>query len=134
MASIALSPNSIPGCGYCITLPATGYREIWQLQQELVAGRKARTLDADTVLLLDHHPVFTLGRRGGKDNLMVAESLLERSGIELIQLERGGSITFHGPGQLIVYLIMDLQAASIGVLDYVFRLEEIMLRAAVDCA
>jgi len=116
----------------CITLPTSDYRKIWQLQKDLVAARRAGYLAGDTVLMLDHFPVFTLGRRGGKENLIVAESLLQSSGIELVQVERGGNITYHGPGQLMVYPIVDLKAAAIGVTEYVYRLEEIMLRASAD--
>jgi len=121
-----------PSSWYCVSLPPTDYCRVWHLQKELVAARKAKTIDADTVLVLEHPPVFTFGRRGGIENLTVPQTFLEKSGVGLFQVERGGSITFHGPGQLVVYLIMDLHRAGIGVTDYVTRLEEIMLRTAAD--
>jgi len=124
--------NRNPDCWHYVILPATDYRRVWHLQQELVAARKEKTIDADTVLILEHFPVFTFGRRGLDENLTVSEAFLKKSGIGLIQVERGGSITFHAPGQLVVYLIMDLQRAGLGVADYVTRLEEIMLRTARD--
>ncbi len=101
-----------------------------QLQTELVAARKSGDFSKDILLLLEHSPVFTVGRRGGRDNLLVSESFLEESGIPILNVERGGDITFHGPGQLVGYPIIDLRAAGLGVSDYVERLEEVMIRTA----
>ncbi len=116
----------------CIEFPSLGYREGWDLQSQLVLARREKNIDTDVVLLLEHPPVFTLGRRGGLSNLAVSESFLEKAGIPVIQVERGGSITFHGPGQLIAYPIIDLRTASMAVADYVENLEEIMIRSAAD--
>ncbi|MDF1592613.1 MAG: lipoyl(octanoyl) transferase LipB [Desulfobacterales bacterium] len=126
-----LSSGSRSRC-YCVSLPLTDYQQVWHLQKELVAARKDKIIDADTVLILEHPAVFTFGRRGGIENLTVSQTFLEETGIGLIQVERGGSITFHGPGQVVVYLIMDIQAAGISVTGYVTRLEEIMLQTAAD--
>jgi len=117
---------------YCVDLPAVEYREAWDLQHSLVAARKNGIVDRDIVLFLEHHPVFTLGRRGGLDGLMVSESFLEKERITVVHVERGGDITFHGPGQLVVYPIIDLRAAGLGVADYVTALEEVMIRTAAD--
>jgi len=117
---------------YCVDLPAVEYREAWDLQHSLVAARKNGIIDRDIVLFLEHHPVFTLGRRGGLDGLMVSESFLEKERITVVHVERGGDITFHGPGQLVVYPIIDLRAAGLGVADYVTALEEVMIRTAAD--
>lgn len=108
------------------------YKEAWDLQVRLVSARKDRDIDKDIVLLLEHPPVFTLGRRGGRENLSVSEDFLKREGISVFQVERGGNITFHGPGQLIVYPIIDLNEARLGVTDYVERLEEVMILVAAD--
>ncbi len=116
----------------CIELPVTEYREAWQLQSNLVAARKNKIINDNIVLLLEHPPVFTIGRRGGLNNLSVSANFLEKAGIPVVQVERGGNITFHGPGQLVVYPIIDLQVAKLGVVDYVEKLEEIMIRAAAD--
>ena len=104
-----------------------GYREAWELQGNLIIARKERRLQNDIVLFLEHPPVFTLGRRGGRECLLVSEGFLEKAGIQVIQVERGGNITFHGPGQLVVYPIVDLHAARIKVVDFVSGLEEVML-------
>jgi len=106
------------------------YQEAWELQRNLIAARKERILQKDIVLFLEHPPVFTLGRRGGRECLLVSEEFLEKSGVQVIQVERGGNITFHGPGQLVVYPIVDLQTARIKVVDFVGGLEEVMLRTA----
>ena len=116
----------------CIELPVTEYREAWQLQSNLVAARKDKIVNDNIVLLLEHPPVFTIGRRGGLNNLSVSADFLEKAGIPVVQVERGGNITFHGPGQLVVYPIIDLQVAKLGVVDYVEKLEEVMIRAAAD--
>jgi len=116
----------------CIELPRTGYRTAWKLQTDLVAARNDRGVETDIVLLLEHPPVFTLGRRGGLENLTVTEDILKDRGIPIIQVERGGNITFHGPGQLVIYPIVDLKSARLGVVDYVKMLEEVVIRVAAD--
>ncbi len=105
------------------------YNKAWQLQSELVAAKVNSSIDRDIILFLEHPAVFTLGRRGGRDYLLVGESFLEQSGISVVQVERGGYITFHGPGQLVVYTLIDLEARRLGVTDFVAALEEIMLQS-----
>ena len=107
-----------------------GYQEAWDLQSSLIAARKSQVLQNDIVLFLEHPPVFTLGRRGGRECLLVSEEFLKTAGVQVIQVERGGNITFHGPGQLVAYPIVDLQSARIKVVDFVNGLEEVMLRTA----
>jgi lipoate-protein ligase B len=116
----------------CIDIPAMGYGEAWNLQGRLVAARKDKTIDTDVILFLEHPPVFTLGNRGGLNNLTVSERFLEKAGIPVIQVERGGDITFHGPGQLVVYPIIDLRRARLTVVDYIENLEQVMIKAAAD--
>jgi len=116
----------------CIELPATEYRKAWSLQSNLVAARKDKSIDKDIVLLLEHFPVFTLGSNSGLKNLTVSKKFLEKAGIPLIRVERGGDITYHGPGQLVMYIIIDLHAARLSVLDYIEKLEEVMIKAAQD--
>jgi lipoate-protein ligase B len=116
----------------CVELPVTEYKEAWHLQSNLVAAKYHKTIQKNVVLLLEHPPVFTLGRRGGLNNLWVSESFLEKAVIPVIQVERGGNITFHGPGQLVVYPIIHLQTAKLSVVHYVENLEEVMIRTAAD--
>jgi len=95
-----------------------------------VAARKSGVLPLDILLLLEHAPVFTLGRRGGRENLTIPEDLLQERGFPVLHVERGGDITFHGPGQLVGYPIINLHAARLTVPEYVERLEEVMIRTA----
>lgn len=104
------------------------YEEAWALQTRLVEARADGSLPHEIILMLEHPPVFTLGKRGGRDNLLVPEERLRRSRIALVQVERGGNITYHGPGQLVLYPIVHLLHLGIGVVDLVDRLEEVMIR------
>lgn len=113
---------------FCVDLGLIDYRTAWKLQTDLVEARINKTITSDIVLLLEHPPVFTLGRRGGSENLFVSRSDLKKSGISVIHVERGGNITYHGPGQLVVYFIMDLEAARVAVVEFVDALEEVMLQ------
>jgi len=117
---------------YCLELPLTDYETARKLQIDLVAARKQGRLQNNVVLLLEHPPVFTLGRRGGLENLTVSQAFLQRMGIAVIPAERGGNITFHGPGQMVAYLIIDLHSARLTVTEYVEKLEEVMIRTAAD--
>ncbi|MEW6667428.1 MAG: lipoyl(octanoyl) transferase LipB [Thermodesulfobacteriota bacterium] len=115
---------------YLLDLGSTPYREAHDLQTRLVGARKEGTLDRDIFICLEHTPVFTLGRRGGRENLRVPEEFLKAQGIDVIRVERGGDITYHGPGQLVLYPILDLRMAGLGVVDLVTALEEVMIRTA----
>jgi lipoate-protein ligase B len=119
-----------PDLCYAVDLGLMDYRKAWKLQGELVSARLNKHMDTDVVLFLEHPAVFTLGRRGGLDHLLVPEAFVKKSGIAIVHVERGGDITFHGPGQLVVYPIMDLEKRRIGVVDFVSDLEEVMLRTA----
>ena len=97
-----------------------------------MAAKYHKTIHKNIVLFLEHPPVFTIGRRGGLNNLWVSKKFLDKVGIPVIQAERGGNITFHGPGQLVVYPIIHLQTAKLSVIHYVETLEEVMIRTAAD--
>lgn len=104
------------------------YESARDLQNRLVAARKESRLSHDLFLFLEHPPVFTLGRRGGKENLTVSEKILQEKGIPVVQAERGGNITYHAPGQLVVYVIMDLDASPYDITTFVSLLEDAMIR------
>ncbi len=106
------------------------YQKAYALQTRLV--ELCRKNNNEYYLVLEHPPVFTLGRRGGKDHLGVDDQFLKKKNINVIHIERGGDITYHGPGQLIVYPIFSLRQKKISVSSYVSILEEIMLRTAAD--
>ena len=108
------------------------YAEAYALQVDLVARRHQGTFAQDLILAVEHPPVFTLGRRGGREHLGVSEDFLKSRNIALVPIERGGDITYHGPGQQVLYPIIDLRRLRLSVVDYVRRLEEVMLRTAAD--
>ncbi len=113
-----------------VDLPLTEYQEAWELQQAIVNAKKEGILPNDVILVLEHPPVYTLGRRGGIENLCVPRTMLEEKGIDVVQIERGGDITYHGPGQLIAYPLLDIRRARLSVTDLVSSLEEIMINIA----
>ncbi len=102
------------------------YRDVYNLQKELVRKRQLGLI-GNTLVLAEHFPVFTIGRRGSRDNLLLTEDGLRRMGIELIEVDRGGDITFHGPGQLVLYPIVDLREKKRDIHLYIRRLEEVII-------
>ena len=110
------------------------YEACWQLQQELFDARLARKAahetseDAGTLLLVEHLPVYTLGKSGKQENLLIPQAYLESLGATFFHIDRGGDITFHGPGQLVGYPILDLEMIGIGLRDYIDALEEAAIR------
>ncbi|TKB12114.1 lipoyl(octanoyl) transferase LipB [Desulforhopalus sp. IMCC35007] len=115
-----------------LDLGLSDYAGTYRLQQELVARRKSGGLNKDLFLVTEHPATFTLGRRGGRENLMVSETFLQKRQIPLVHIERGGDITFHGQGQLVIYPIFDLRRGGLTVADYVACLEEVMLQLAAS--
>jgi lipoyl(octanoyl) transferase len=110
---------------------ATGLR----LQEKLVALRKDGRI-GDVLLLLEHTPVITLGRNANSANILASPEALVRRGVEVFECDRGGDVTFHGPGQLVAYPIFDLRefpsenadSKHLGAVEYVRRLEEVVIR------
>ncbi|MGH9784735.1 MAG: lipoyl(octanoyl) transferase LipB [Terriglobia bacterium] len=105
------------------------YQAAWNLQRELVERRKAREIE-DTVLFLEHPPVITLGRNARAEHLLTPAQTLRQLGIDLVESDRGGDVTFHGPGQLVGYPILDLSLIRKDVVWYVRTLEEALIRTA----
>src|SRR5215469_2369041 len=103
------------------------------LQQTLVELRKQQSIP-DVLLLLEHFPVITLGRNASQKNLLASPDLLKERAVELFESNRGGDITFHGPGQLVGYPIFDLRGFSprIGAVEFVRRVEESLIRTCGD--
>jgi lipoyl(octanoyl) transferase len=116
---------------------ATGLR----LQQQLVALRKEEKI-GDVLLLLEHSPVITLGRNAKAANVIASPELLAQRGVELFECDRGGDVTFHGPGQIVGYPIFDLRGfatpdgkrKTLGAVEFVRRLEEALIRTCADFA
>jgi lipoyl(octanoyl) transferase len=104
-----------------------------ELQQTLVHLVKEGRI-THTLLLLEHPPVITLGRNAGAQNIVASREFLSANGVELHETDRGGDVTFHGPGQLVGYPIFDLRAFDprIGAVDFVRKLEEVLIRTCGD--
>jgi lipoyl(octanoyl) transferase len=117
----------------CLTidLGLIRYAEGLTLQKRVVAARKAGTIE-DVLLLCEHPPVITLGRNGKRENLLASEHVLRQKGVEFHATDRGGDITYHGPGQIVGYPILNLGAIRRDVVWYVRTLEEAMIRATVE--
>lgn len=121
------------GCLRVISLTSDflRYAPSVQLQERLVAERKAGTAP-DTVLLVQHHPVFTVGKRGTDQDFLTSKEELARLGIDVVAVPRGGETTYHGPGQLVGYPILDLRQLGLGARAFVEGLEDAMVQT-VGC-
>ena len=111
-------------------LPETDYQRALDLQLAVVAAKTTGHLEADVILCVEHPRVFTLGRRGGRENLCVTDDFLAEKGVSVMPTDRGGNITYHGPGQLVVYPIIDLNHRRLKVVEFVSGLEQAMIRTA----
>jgi lipoyl(octanoyl) transferase len=107
------------------------YSKALALQRGLVASRKAHEIE-DTLLLVEHDPVITLGRNAKREHLVSSAEQLEQQHIEVLEIERGGDVTYHGPGQLVGYPILDLSLIRKDVVWYVRTLEEVLIRACSE--
>ena len=111
-----------------------GYSECWDLQRSLfdralnakrhsVAADDLGAYEAGWLLLVEHNPVYTLGKSGKSENMLVSEEYLRSIGAEFFHIDRGGDITFHGPGQVVGYPILDLEQVGIGLREYIDSIE-----------
>jgi lipoyl(octanoyl) transferase len=123
---------------HLIHLGRVPYAEGLEIQARVVAARK-QGLIGDTLLLLEHPPVITLGRNSSRANVLASDEWLAEHGVELHEINRGGDVTYHGPGQLVGYPIMDLRGEfpnkkgpHLGPVDFVRMLEEVLIRTCAD--
>src|SRR5216684_134344 len=114
-----------------VDLGFIGYEEAYALQKRVVAARKAGAIE-DVLLLCEHPHVITLGRSGKRENLLASEHVLRQKGVEFHDTDRGGDVTYHGPGQIVGYPILNLGAIRRDVVWYVRMLEEAMIRATAE--
>ena len=117
--------------GWLVNLGHANYLEVLDLQRQLVKHRQEQRIP-DTLLLVEHEPVITLGRRGSMSNILSSAQQLASQGINVHQVERGGDVTYHGPGQLVGYAVIDLAERSIGVRQFVDLLEETIILTLAD--
>lgn len=119
-------------------LGLTPYKKAWDLQEKYFAEvlavkhvnkkSKEKTTTINHLLFCEHPPVYTLGKSGKASHLLINEEQLKAQGIEFFQINRGGDITFHGPGQITGYPILDLTNFNLSIKDYIFGLEEVLIR------
>jgi lipoyl(octanoyl) transferase len=116
-----------------LNLGRCDYGTALHLQETLVELRKQARI-GNTLLFVEHPPVITLGRNANDSNIVAPRSALEQKGVQLFEINRGGDVTFHGPGQLVAYPIFDLRSFSpkVGVVEFVRRLEEVLMRICAN--
>jgi len=116
---------------YVIDLGLMDYKKAWDLQHDLWSRRVKGDLP-DLLLFLEHPHVITLGRRGNRSHLIASPEVLEEMKIPIFHVERGGDVTYHGPGQLVVYPIFNLKEYGYRLIRYVDQLEEVILCVLKD--
>jgi lipoyl(octanoyl) transferase len=114
-----------------VDLGLIGYAEAYELQKRIVAVRKTDAI-GDVLLLCEHTPVITQGRNGKREHLLVSENVLRQRNVEFYETSRGGDVTYHGPGQLVGYPILNLSGIRKDVVWYVRMLEEVMIRTTAE--
>jgi lipoate-protein ligase B len=112
---------------HAIHLGRTDYKWCWDLQQKLLDLRAANSI-SDVLLLTEHEPVYTIGRGGDANHLLANDSELQARGVEVYSIDRGGDVTWHGPGQLVGYPILDLHHHYLDLHRYLRDIEEVIIR------
>lgn len=102
------------------------YMQAFEMQKQLLEKRQSGG-EEDTLLIVEHDPVITSGIRGNPENITVDEKTLKDAGISVYSTDRGGDVTYHGPGQIVGYPVIDLKKNSLGVKEYIYRLEEVFI-------
>lgn len=109
-----------------VDLGLTDYKRAYQFQKEAVRNRQFQEIN-DTLILTEHNPVFTIGRTGSRTNILVENNVLEAYKICIYEVDRGGDITYHGPGQIVVYPILDLKEYKKDIHFYLRNLELVII-------
>lgn len=111
---------------YRLQFETEEYGKIFELQKQLNRARREGIIP-DVFIFLEHHPCYTVGRKGGLDHILVSDRFLEQEGIRVYESDRGGDITYHGPGQLVCYPILDLNERGRDVHRYAWNMEEAVI-------
>jgi len=122
-------PSALRHSARWVDLGREGYLETLALQRELLRRRQEGEIP-DTFLVVEHPPCLTIGQGGAADNVLVGEAALGTLGVSVHRCDRGGDVTYHGPGQLVCYPIVDLAGYGCDVHAHVRRLEAMMIEAA----
>ena len=107
------------------------YDRVWEMQLQLVAARYQDRIP-DVFILLEHEPVITIGRRAKQENILASHQQLDELGVQVRRIERGGDVTYHGPGQIVGYPILRLHDHADGASGYMHALEQVLIRALAD--
>lgn len=112
------------------------YREVWQLQEETLEAVKQAKLRGETgnnrLFFVEHNPVYTVGKSGKDSNMLAGAAVLAAKHAEFLHVDRGGDVTYHGPGQLVGYPIFNLEELHVGVKAYVDGIEEIIIQTLAE--
>lgn len=112
------------------------YSEAWKLQEDLfnsaIDAKQNKVATTSTLLFCEHPHVMTIGKSGDEGNVLFSEFFLKEKGVSLFKIDRGGDVTYHGPGQLVAYPIFDLEKWNIGLRQYIYNLEEVIIRYVAD--
>lgn len=114
-----------------VDLGTKDYKLVWDIQKKIHEKRVLDETD-DTLLLVEHDPVITMGKSGKGQNLLLSQELLRDKGVAYYEIERGGDVTFHGPGQLVGYPILNIKQGLVGIRPYIERLQEIIIATLAD--
>ncbi|MEI6603297.1 MAG: octanoyltransferase, partial [Clostridia bacterium] len=112
---------------HIVDLGKMNYREALVIQERLLARRQANEI-GDTLLLVEHPATLTLGTRGQRANILASPEHLAQNGIEIFEVNRGGDVTYHGPGQIVGYPIMNLSCVENDIKRFIWNLEEVFIR------
>lgn len=107
------------------------YKKVWDIQKSIHAKRLKNEI-SDTLILVEHNPVMTMGKSGKGKNLLIPFQLLKEKGIAYYEIERGGDVTYHGPGQLVGYPIFNIKEGLIGIKPFIEKIEDVIITTLAD--
>lgn len=107
------------------------YKEVWDMQKGLHQKRVNNEIP-DTLIIVEHNPVLTIGKSGKAENIRVSEQFLKEKGISIFYIERGGDVTFHGPGQLVGYPIFNIKKGLVGIRPFIEKIEDAIIATLSD--
>lgn len=110
-----------------VKLGQRDYQEVLKLQEKLMGEVQSSERD-DTLLIVEHYPVLTLGRSGKSNNIIAPKDILDQEDVKIYEVSRGGDVTYHGPGQIVGYPIMDLRKHGRDIKDFMWKLEEVFMQ------
>ncbi len=114
-----------------LDLQKKDYKEVWDMQRE-IHGKRLDGKIHDTLILVEHNPVITMGKSGKEKNLLIPYRLLKAKGIDFYNIERGGDVTYHGPGQLVGYPIFNIRDGLAGIKPFIQKLEDVIIATLAE--